>query len=406
MTDAGGWGQGGTVPDAGTLEGTVVQALSGWFVVETAGGRLLCRPRGRFRARDGDWRDLRDAERAEAAMDAAEEGGALAEGPEGATPAAAGEDSLAVGEVPPPSDRPRRSQAVSGPSGRQRAGRSALTDGPATRGRPSVEAGAEKEVEGVLAGDRVLCRDVGDGEGAIEAVASRRSALARPPVANVDLVAVVVAWREPLFSAAFVDRLLLEAGVQGCAAVLCVNKADRLEPADRDLVADAVAPYARAGYPVCLVSAVTGEGVPALRAELTGHLTVAAGPSGAGKSRLLGALVPERPPRSGEVSRRAGRGRHTTRHVELLALPGGGWVADTPGFSRLEVDEMEPEELAGYYPEFAACGERCRFRGCLHDREPDCGVRAAVAAGVIDAGRHERYLGLLGELRQVRARRY
>ena len=401
MTDGGGWGQGGATAAEGSLEGTVVQALSGWFVVETAGGRLLCRPRGRFRARDGDWRDLRDAERAEAAMDAEEEGDALAEGPAGATPATTREDPPAQ----PPAGR-RRARAVGGPSGRQRASRSTPAAGPATHGRARMDAGAQEEVEGVLAGDRVLCRDVGDGEGTIEAVASRRSTLARPPVANVDVLAVVVAWREPPFSAAFVDRLFVEAGVQGCAAVVCVNKADRLEPADRDLVAGALAPYARAGYPVCLVSAVTGEGVPALRAELAGHLTVVAGPSGAGKSRLLGALVPERPPRSGEISRRAGRGRHTTRHVELLTLAGGGWVADTPGFSRLEVDEMEPEELAGYYPEFRAYSERCRFRGCLHDQEPDCAVRAAVGAGDIDAGRHERYIGLLGELRQVRARRY
>jgi ribosome biogenesis GTPase len=383
----------------GMLQGIVILALSGWFLVQTPRGPLLCRPRGRLRPKGSAWRDTRDAERAEAAMEDTEGDGDVA-------------DEQEEAESGPSAAATAGTEAPAGLWGQGRRQQDAPGARPERRGRArggTVAAPpllAEHEASGIFAGDRVLCRDLGDGEGSIEGVRPRRNLLTRPPVSNVDRVAAVVSWREPLFSPAFVDRLLLEADRNGCACVLCVNKIDLLAPAERAEAACALEPYRKAGYPVHLISAATGEGIEAVRSALSSSLTVVAGPSGAGKSRLLAALVPSsRPPRSAAVSRRIGRGRHTTRHVELLPLDGGGWVADTPGFSRLDLEGWDPDELEAHYPEFSPHRDACRFRGCRHDREPDCAVRAAVGAGAVDPGRYTRYLDLLQELRRARERR-
>jgi ribosome biogenesis GTPase len=256
-----------------------------------------------------------------------------------------------------------------------------------------------------VAGDRVECRRLAEGRGRIERVLERQTLLDRPPIANCDHVAVVVSWGAPPFSAPFVDRVLVSAGAQGCTGTICLNKTDLLTTSERAEAAAALAPWRSAGYGTVLASAETGEGLADLAAALRGHLTVLAGPSGAGKSRLLHRLIPERPRRSGALSARGGRGRHTTRAVELLPLSDGGWVADAPGFSRLSLEEIEPQDLAGLYPEFLEVGGRCRFRGCRHATEPDCAVRAAVDTGVLDAGRYGRYRQLLEEL-EARAPRY
>jgi ribosome biogenesis GTPase len=243
--------------------------------------------------------------------------------------------------------------------------------------------------------------DLGGGEGIIDRVLPRATLLRRPPVANADTVVAVVSWERPPFSAAFVDRMVLAAALEGCGAVVCLNKCDLLSPEAARAAAEALRPFSAAGYPTLQVSAARGDGVEGLRALLRGHLAVLAGPSGSGKSSLLSALVPARARRAGALSRRSGRGRHTTRSVELLPLPGGGqgFVADTPGFSRLTLDAADPEDLPLLYPDFSPHAAACRFRGCLHDAEPECGVRAAVAAGAVDAGRYERYRALLAELR-------
>lgn len=395
-----GVGQASEAREGGVREGLVVQALSGWFVVATASGRLLCRPRGRLKRRAEVWRDVRDAERAEAVLDAEDVHA------EGLDPdCALAPDDQAVDERRvvrpaarlPDAGRPRhasdRDVFVQG-------------EGGTAQGRPVVVTADAVGCEGVLAGDQVLCRDVGDGEGTIETVLPRRGLLARPPVANADHVVVVVCWRAPEFSAGFVDRLLVLAAAQGYGVTLCMNKADMLAPDQRADVVATLAPYVRAGVQTLLVSAVSGEGVDALATGLAAHLSVVAGPSGAGKSRLISRLCPERTLRSGELSRHAGRGRHTTRHVELLMLPRGGWVADTPGFSRLSLDGMAPDALSLFYPEFATLGALCRFRGCLHDQEPECAVRDAVAKGDVDPGRYQRYLELVAECRTAVARRY
>lgn len=316
----------------------------------------MCRLRGRLLPRGPErWRDIRDLERASGSLDADPDD-------EEATPA--------------------------------------LPDAP-TRVRGSRGSVADAGPE-PLAGDRVECRALGEGRGRIEAVLPRDRVLERPPVANCDHVLLVVSWDAPPFSPAFVDRVLIDAAAHGCAATICLNKADMLVDGVRETAETALAAWRRAGFSALVASAVAGEGLDAVSAALTGRLTVLAGPSGAGKSRLLQALVPERPRRSGELSARSRRGRHTTRAVDLLPLSGGGWVADTPGFSRLSLEGVGPEELAGLYPEFATPADACRFRGCRHASEPDCAVRAAAEAGELDAGRYARYLQLLAELESRR----
>lgn len=251
----------------------------------------------------------------------------------------------------------------------------------------------------VFPGDRVEVDVLADGSGVIAGVAPRRSVLLRPPVANVDQLVIVTSFHEPEPIPQLVNRLLLQAEAQELGALVVVNKADLAAPAERD------APWIKglglAGYTVLLTSTVTGEGLAGLAAALAGRLSVLAGPSGVGKSSILRVLLSEPDAariKTGEVSRKLGRGRHTTRHVELFPLPSGGWVIDAPGFSRLYLPRLSLDELAGCFPEMRRFIGRCRFAGCLHDQEPGCAVKDAVRSGLIDAGRYEDYLTFLHEI--------
>ncbi|MBX6351022.1 MAG: ribosome small subunit-dependent GTPase A [Clostridia bacterium] len=252
---------------------------------------------------------------------------------------------------------------------------------------------------GVKVGDRVAFRPLPRGEGAIEAVLPRRNELARPPVANVERVVVVMAWREPDFQPELLDRILVQAHAAGIRAVVVVTKLDLARDAlDRAAAEAARAVYEGAGYEAHLVSAMTGEGLAPLAARLREPgVQVLAGPSGSGKSFLLSRVEPGLSLRSGEVSRRTGRGRHTTVHARLLPI-GAGWVADTPGFSRVALPAMASGELGAAFPELAVRAAGCRFRDCLHRKEPGCAVREAVARGEVDRGRYERYVQFLAEL--------
>lgn len=248
--------------------------------------------------------------------------------------------------------------------------------------------------ERVTAGDLVRVSRAGPGLGAIDEVLPRRNALTRPPVANVDQVVVVFSFHEPELDLGLVDRFLVLAAAADLPAVLCFNKVDLATP---DEVATVRRVYEPLGYRFVAVSARTGQGLEDVRRLLAGRVSVLAGPSGVGKSSLLNALRPDLGLRTGEVSRKVRRGTHTTRHVALIPTGSGGMVADTPGFSQLELKDVKPVDIAWYYPEIAALAPSCRFHGCLHRAEPDCRVKAAVAAGEIDRGRYERYLSLLGE---------
>lgn len=288
---------------------------------------------------------------------------------------------------------------VETPAGRLRCqprGRLRLTWQVKERGAKLTE--SERALAAILVGDEVQVRPRPDGEGAIEAILPRRTALSRPLVANVDRVLVVAAWSQPPWNGELVDRLLVLAGAHGCEGWLVLNKVD--QPGDPE---PRLRLYEAAGYRVWRVSAVCGDGIAELGAALGEGVSVLAGPSGVGKSRLLGALVPERAAsiRTGEVSPRLLRGRHTTRHAELLRLPGGGFVADTPGFSRVDLAHISAAELGELFPEIAARAPGCRFRGCLHRGEPGC-----VVDGAVDAERLRHYRLFLTEVEAWEAKRY
>ena len=237
--------------------------------------------------------------------------------------------------------------------------------------------------------------------GYIEEIEPRRNQLVRPMVANVDQLLIVLSAGKPAPDLLMADKLLLYAAAVGIGAVIAVNKADT----DDGSAGRIFAQYAKSGALLLSLSARTGEGLDALREALRGKSTCLAGQSAVGKSSLLNALEPALALDTGGLSRKTARGRHTTRHSELIALPAlEATVVDTPGFSILECVEIEPEQLKDYYPEFV--GAECRFDGCLHHREPDCGVSARVARGEIDPDRYERYIEILVELQERRKRQY
>ncbi|MGQ9825279.1 MAG: ribosome small subunit-dependent GTPase A [Desulfotomaculales bacterium] len=255
----------------------------------------------------------------------------------------------------------------------------------------------------VLVGDRVTYSLAGTGNGVVEKVQERKNVLRRPPVANVDRAIVVFAWRDPRPSPLLLDRILIQVQTADITPVICFNKSDLGGEETEELIEV----YRKAGYQVLATSAKEGTGLTAFREVLRAGVSVLAGPSGVGKSTLLNALEPGLSLKTGEVSARIGRGRHTTRHVELLPLSGGGWVADTPGFTSLQLPPLVREELSYFYPEFQKYMASCQFTGCLHHKEPGCAVKRAVFEEmVIDFRRYENYLKLLAEVVEQEKKRY
>ena len=250
-----------------------------------------------------------------------------------------------------------------------------------------------------LTGDLVEIT-VEKGKGMVEKILPRKNHFIRPAVANVDALVVFAANVNPVTEPFLIDRVAAIAGDQNVDVYLCVNKCD-LDPA-----MDLVRIYRHAGFPVICTSAETGEGVAELRALLTGKLTAFTGNSGVGKSSILNRLAPELKLETGEVSEKLGRGRHTTRHVELFPLGENTYVADTPGFSSFDTDQMElilKENLQYAFPDFGRFLGKCRFDDCSHRKEPDCAVRSAVEAGEIEASRYESYLRLYEKSSQIKA---
>lgn len=253
---------------------------------------------------------------------------------------------------------------------------------------------------GLLVGDRVKVGAAEAGRCVVEAVLPRRTVLFRPPVANVELAVLVFSIRDPQPNFGLLDRLLVVSQAAGIEALVCFNKLDLA----RDTPPAEVAVYRAVGYRVVLTSALSGEGVTALREALVDRISVFAGPSGAGKSSLLNAIQPGLRLRTGEISRKTRRGRHTTRVVELLPLTGGGLVADTPGFTQLDLPDIPAAALAAYFPEIAAASAGCRFNDCLHVQEPACAVRRAVEEGRVALFRYRNYLSFLRELEEKERR--
>ncbi|HAI20427.1 MAG TPA: ribosome small subunit-dependent GTPase A [Clostridiales bacterium UBA8153] len=260
-----------------------------------------------------------------------------------------------------------------------------------------------KELVTVLTGDRVRFVAGPADAGIITGVLPRRNQLVRPPVANVDQVVVVATLVEPPLDPVLLDRLLVVASRQELDVLICLNKLDLCESADARAFLDL---YAGAGYRVLAISARTGLHLDELSARLAGRISVMAGPSGVGKSSLINGLRPGLQLRVERVSRAGGRGRHTTRRVELLEVGNQAWVVDTPGFSRLDLDSVPKVELAEHFPDMARLKAGCRFRDCLHRQEPDCAVRAAFEQGSLAPGRYWNYLAFLAEIEELERRRY
>ena len=249
-----------------------------------------------------------------------------------------------------------------------------------------------------LTGDLVEI-SVEKGKGMVETILPRKNSFIRPAVANIDALVVFAANVNPVTEPFLIDRVSAIAGDKEVPMLLCVNKCD-LDPA-----VDLVKIYTAAGFPVIRASAETGEGVEELRQLIRGKLVAFTGNSGVGKSSMLNRLCPELSLATGEVSDKLGRGRHTTRHVQLYSLGEDTFVADTPGFSSFDTDQMEvllKENLQYAFPDFAPFLADCQFHDCSHRSEPNCAVRAAVERGEVQQSRYDSYLRLYEKASQIK----
>lgn len=273
-----------------------------------------------------------------------------------------------------------------------------LTDGEIVECRPRGRFRLDRQE--VLTGDLVEVHRE-KNEGRIDKVLPRRTCLQRPAVANVDQALVVFTLKEPEADFQFLDRVLIHAEQAGVRAIILLNKVDLVEP---EVVAAFCHAYGeQVGFDVLPISAKQEIGLEELWPRLVGKVSVLAGHSGVGKSRLVRALEPARDDvRVGELSEKLGRGKHTTRHVELVPLTRGGLLADTPGFTYLEFEGMEKQQVPKLFREFTPYAAECRFSDCMHRKEPDCAVRDAVEAGQIPRTRYESYLVFLGEIEAMK----
>lgn len=248
-------------------------------------------------------------------------------------------------------------------------------------------------------GDRVTVAVNEDGSGTIQAIHSRKNVLARPPLANLDYVVVVLSVTDPVPNLQVTDKFLAMLEYKEIEPLIAVTKCDLEDPEPLQKL------YQGAGYQVFLVDSVTGRGAEALATRLQNAFAAFSGNSGVGKSSLLNAIDPGLAIQVGNTSKKLGRGRHTTRHVEIFPLPGGGFVADTPGFSSLslvQLTSLSKEELADCFREFRPFVGDCRFRDCAHTCEAGCAVLTALEEGKIASSRHQSYMQLYGELRKVK----
>ncbi|MEN6349005.1 MAG: ribosome small subunit-dependent GTPase A [Syntrophomonas sp.] len=247
----------------------------------------------------------------------------------------------------------------------------------------------------VLSGDRVAFTPLEQGRGILEEIRPRDSEMYRPRIANVNTVLIVMACSRPEPSLQLLDRLLFFAFYNHLTPYILLNKCDLNAEHNTILIQDY---YPSAGFNVIKTSATAETGLAELKQVIKGKIAVFAGPSGTGKSSLLNALSRSLQLKTQEVSNKIGRGRHTTRHVELYPLNTGGWVADTPGFSVLDMPSLKSPELAGFFPDFTSHAGKCRFRNCLHYKETDCEIKRMVADGTIAEFRYRNYISMLEEL--------
>lgn len=251
-----------------------------------------------------------------------------------------------------------------------------------------------------LVGDFVEAMPQDSGDWALQNILPRKNALVRPPVSNIDQIFIVLAASAPAPDWLLVDKLLLASSLLGVSPVLVLNK---LDEADAETTEAFLSEYG--AFSCHRISTVTGEGIDVLSERLPGKTTCLAGQSAVGKSSLVNALLPALMLDVGALSEKTERGRHTTRHAELISYR-GGMLVDTPGFSLLDAQTVTQSQLDDSYPEFADAPTRCRFAGCSHIAEPDCAVKERYAEGRISTGRYTRYVALHQEIEQRRKNTY
>lgn len=253
-----------------------------------------------------------------------------------------------------------------------------------------------------LVGDDVIFQAENELEGYILEIKERKNELVRPPIANVDQAILVFSAVEPDFSTVLLDRFLVLVEFNHIQPIICITKLD-ITTREQHQEIERYAEQYRAGGYLVLTSSETEKGIKQLQPYLEKKISVFAGQSGVGKSSLLNTLRPDLDLKTNDISSHLGRGKHTTRHVELIHV-GNGLVADTPGFSSLEFSNIEAEDLTFCFPELQKASDHCKFRGCLHLKEPKCGVKEAVETGEIPAYRYEHYIDFLQEIKDRKPR--
>jgi ribosome biogenesis GTPase len=247
-----------------------------------------------------------------------------------------------------------------------------------------------------MVGDNVV---VSIADRAITEILPRKNQLLRPAVSNIDILGIVIAPTHPMPDYYLVDKLMVNAEYNGVEILLLINKTDLVGDSTIDGIIDI---YKPTGYPIITLSCKQRIGFEPLLEIIKGKVVSLAGQSGVGKSSIINILYPEKQLETGDLSYKINRGKHTTRHTKLLTLPSGAMIVDTPGFSTMNMDELEPQDLAYLYPDFLDYNHGCRYNGCVHDQEPGCRVKEAVSDGMISEGRYQRYVRILKELRELR----
>lgn len=261
-----------------------------------------------------------------------------------------------------------------------------------------------KDRQKPLVGDYVLLDILSEQDmvGNITDILPRQNALIRPQVANVDQTLLIFALTSPVPNFLLLDKLMLQYIKQDLPIILCFNKEDLVNSEDVSAVKEM---YALSGCEIIITSAETGEGIAELKKMLEGKTTTVAGPSGAGKSSIVNSLQGDVHMETGEISRKLERGKHTTRHSEIIPIGENTYIMDTPGFTSYDVIDIDSSDLEGYYSEFSSY-INCRFQPCSHTHEPDCSVKQAVESGLIPRERYENYVQLYTKLKESEKRRY